>query len=140
MHCPLQHSSPTTQAVPVPPQLGVGVQAAQAVGVATGGSGSGHTCVAASQTVTLVGKISPPATRSGVDGWPFVKLTLNTPPCPLNVPQPVSVHCSAISTKKTSPVGLTATPKGEYAPAGTGPFTLVRCPVSSTQLMAAPPP
>ena len=38
--------------------------------------GSGQICVFASQIVTLVGKFSPIANFSGVEGVPFAMLTL----------------------------------------------------------------
>src|SRR5215470_6934390 len=51
-------------------------------------AGTGHTWVPASQTVTLVGKLSPALIFSGTDGCPLVKLTLKTPPPPSSVPHP----------------------------------------------------
>src|SRR5262249_50331166 len=101
--------------------------------------GSGHTRRLASQTVTLVGKFSPPMILTGADGWPFGKLTLKTPPPPSIVPQPFMPQVNPMSTKKTSPVGLTATPNGLTPARGMGPFALVRWPASSNQLTAVPP-
>src|SRR5947208_80277 len=77
--------------------------------------------------------------RCGAEACPSVKVTLNIPPSPSTVSQPPEVHLSAMSTKNTSPLGLTATPNGLTLPIGTGPLTLVGCPASLNQLTALPP-